>query len=672
MPYDRFVTLQLAADLVQPPVDTTDLAALGFLTVGRTFLGNRNDIIDDQIDLVTRGLMGLTVACARCHDHKYEAVTAADYYALHGIFASCAPPEELPQIGPQPDGPDATAFSAKLAELQADIVTHEAKVHARASRDAVAHAADYFSETARPLPRKADGRPPRLDDGYELHQLLIDRTKRLLGGAKPDHPILGLWAQVRDAPDAEIPALVARVLASWMPADGGEPVAVNVLVRDELVSARPTTLRTVAEAYARLVMRAAPEMAGGPAATPEDPADLAALRALLGNEGSPLIVPAVEAMRVADREEQTQHRKLRQKITRHQVEAPGGPPRAMVVADLGKPGDSHVLLRGDPGRRGDLVPRRMPQVLGGTGVDAATSGRLDLARTIVAADNPLTARLIVNWVWTHHLGGPLVPTVDDLGLRGEPPTHPGLLDDLARRFIDEGAWSLRWLHREIVTSRTWRQSSGLRPELEAADPDNRLFLRATRRRLPWEAWRDSLLVAAGTLDTSRRGGPGVDPLAPGSMHVRSLYARLDRQNVPGILRVFDIANPDTAVHVRPLTTVPQQGLAALNAPLVVEAARRVAERVAREGGPDASAGAIVDGTWRAVLARSPAADERFAAIAWLAAEIEADRAATAAPGAAPPQGGAKPAGDAAQPVPFPAGARLAQALVATAEFEFLD
>jgi hypothetical protein len=129
------------------------------------------------------------------------------------------------------------------------------------------------------------------------------------------------------------------------------------------------------------------------------------------------------------------------------------------------------------------------------------------------------------------------------------------------------------------------------------------------------------------------------------------------------MRVFDIANPDTAVHVRPLTTVPQQGLAALNAPLVVEAARRVAERVVREVGPDASPGAIVDDTWRAVLARSPAADERSAAIAWLAAELDADRAAAAA---------APPAGDAARPAPFTAGARLAQALVATAEFEYLD
>ncbi|NCX99045.1 MAG: DUF1549 domain-containing protein, partial [Planctomycetia bacterium] len=105
LPYDRFVTLQLAADLVEPPVPPADLAALGFLTVGRTFLGNQHDIIDDRIDLVTRGLLGLTAACARCHDHKYEPVTMADYYALHGIFASAAIPEELPVIGAAPAGP---------------------------------------------------------------------------------------------------------------------------------------------------------------------------------------------------------------------------------------------------------------------------------------------------------------------------------------------------------------------------------------------------------------------------------------------------------------------------------------------------------------------------------------------------------------------------------------
>ena len=117
LPYDRFVTLQLAADLVEPPVPPADLAALGFLTVGRTFLGNTHDIIDDRIDLVTRGLLGLTVACARCHDHKYEPVTAADYYALHGIFDSSELPEDLPVIGVPPPGPEAEAFAQKQHTL---------------------------------------------------------------------------------------------------------------------------------------------------------------------------------------------------------------------------------------------------------------------------------------------------------------------------------------------------------------------------------------------------------------------------------------------------------------------------------------------------------------------------------------------------------------------------
>jgi hypothetical protein len=654
MPYDRFVTLQLAADLVTPPVPPADLAALGFLTVGRTFLGNRNDIIDDQIDLVTRGLMGLTVACARCHDHKYEPVTMADYYALHGIFSSSTVPEELPQIGPAPDGPEAEAFVAKLRELEGDIEKHIDEIHARATREAVAHAADYFLEIARPATRKADGRPPRLGDGYELQQLMIDRMGRLLGGATPAHPVLGLWAAVREKADAEIADAIGAVLATWQqPTDEpveGAPPQVNPLVREEMLSARPTTLRDLAAAYGRLALRVAPEMAGGPAAASDDAAALGELRGLFGVEGSPLVVPRGEALRVAGSLEHTKMRKLKQAITRHTIEAPGGPPRAMVVRDAAQPGDSRILLRGNPGRPGDVVERRLPELLGGTPTARDTSGRLDLARGIVAPDNPLTARMLVNWAWTHHVGRGLVATADDLGLRGEPPTHPELLDDLARRFVTEGAWSLRWLHREIVTSLTWRQSAALRPDLIDADPDNQLLARAERRRLDWEAWRDSLLVAAGTLDADHRGGPGVDPLAVDALHARSLYARLDRQNVPGMLRSFDIANPDTAVHVRPRTTVPQQALAALNAPLVVEAARRAVDRVTHEVGDDAPPATFVNGLWRAVLARSPGDDERAAAVVWLANEEALDTPAAG----------------------MPARARLAHALMATAEFQYID
>lgn len=651
LPYDRFVTLQLAADRIDPPVPRSDLAALGFLTVGRTFLGNTHDIIDDRIDLVTRGLLGLTVACARCHDHKYEPVTAADYYALHGIFASCKIPEELPVVGDHPTGPEAEAFAAKLAELEAAVNAHETAVHVRAIREAVAHAADYFSETARPTPRAADKRPPQLADGYELEQLLLDRLKQLLDKAEPSHPILGVWAATRGKTDAEIVPLLTALRTTW--GEAPDPKLVNPLVVQEIVSAQPTTLRQLAEAYARLVARVAPVAAGGPAAQPEEAAELAALRTLLGVEGSPLVVPRTEAMQVATRAEQTELRRRKKEVAKHLTEAPGGPPRAMVLLDTGKPVDSHVFLRGNPAKPGEKVERRLPKLLGGTAVARDSSGRLDLARAIVAPTNPLSARMIVNWAWTHHMGRGLLDTPGDLGLRGEPPTNPHLLDDLARRFVDEGAWSLRWLHREIVTSCVWRQSSGMREDLSQRDPDNLLFGRANRRRLDWEAWRDSMLVAAGTLDLGHRGGRGVDPLAEAAMNTRSVYGHLDRQEVPGILRMFDIANPDTAVHVRTRTTVPQQSLAVLNAPLVVAAARRVAARVDRELGETANDEMRIIAFWQAVLTRSPTTDEQAAAAAWLAEEA----------------GHGEPQTDS---TPFTRWDRLAQALLATAEFQFID
>ncbi|NBW96653.1 MAG: DUF1553 domain-containing protein, partial [Planctomycetia bacterium] len=600
LPYDRFVTLQLAADEVAPPVPREDLAALGFLTVGRTFLGNTHDIIDDRIDLVTRGLMGLTAACARCHDHKYEPISSEDYYALHGIFASCEIPEELPVIGDPPAGPEAEVFAQKLADLRQALADHEAAVHVRAVREAVAHAADYFLETARPTKRGADHRPPQLGDGYDLQQLVLDRLAQRVGNADAAHPILGPWAALRGLADGEIAAGMEAIVAGW--GEAPDSKTVNPLVRVELASARPATLRQLAEAYGRLVARVAPEWAGGTAQDSDEASGVAALQQLFGPEGSPFVVPRADAMRLALRGESTEQRRRKQEITKHFARA-GGPPRAMALVDRAKPVDSHVFVRGNPAKHGPQVERRLPMVLGGTAVDRRSSGRLDLARAIVDPANPLTARVLVNWAWTHHFGRGLLETPGDLGLRGEPPSHPQLLDDLARRFVDEGKWSLRWLHREIVTSAAWRQASAGPADTTARDPENRLFGRANRRRLDWEPWRDSLLAAAGTLDRSRAGGPGIDPLAVSSMSRRSLYGSLDRQDVPGIMRVFDVANPDTAVHVRSRTTVPQQSLALLNSPLVVEAAKQVAARSIREAGDDPDARIVA--TWRAVLSRSP-------------------------------------------------------------------
>jgi hypothetical protein len=650
-PLDQFITLQLAADHClqaaagSPGSDRGDLAALGFLTVGRAL--REHDRIDDAIDVVTRGLMGLTVTCARCHDHKYEPIGADDYYGLHGVFASTTLPAELPLIGAPDPGTTGAAFMARHATLSAAVTRILEEVRDRVARDALAHAADYLDEIAAPRPSGPDGRLPRLADGYEFHGLILERLGRLLADATPDDPVLGAWktaVQPGGTPD------LASRLEAWLEAQAGtdESRRANPLVIEALAAARPRTIRDLAVVYARLALRVAPTWAGGPAAAADEPASVVALRKVLGEPGTPFVPRFEDAERVLRQTERNQLTKARAAVAAHEAEAPGGPPRAMAVVDKNVPIDSPVFLRGDPGRRGPTIERRLPRLLGGTPLPRTSSGRLELARAIVAADNPLTPRVLVNWAWTHHFGRGLVETPGDFGLRGEPPVNADLLDDLARRFVDEGRWSLRWLHREIVTSRTWRQSSARQTRHAEADPDNRLFGRATIRRLDWEPWRDSLLAAAGTLDVARRGGPGLEPAAPAAATRRTLYLAVDRQFLAGLMRTFDIAPPDFCTHVRRRTVVPQQSLAVLNAPLVVEAARGLAARTRQQAGDDT--GLRIAWLWRDALGRDPDADELVMAREWLAGEAATSEVASR----------------------FGPWERLAQAVLATAEFEYVD
>ena len=639
LPYSQFLRLQLAADLITPDVPKKDLAALGFLTVGRTFRGNIHDIIDDRIDLVTRGLMGLSVACARCHDHKYEPIGIDDYYALHGIFASTETPEQLPIIGEAPQTQEAKAFAKKMAELEQSLIDYEQEIYRRAIREAVLHASDYLIEVARPSEKK-DGRLPRMQDGYEMTPIMLGRLKRLLSDKNPTHPILGPWVQLSKVPDDRFASDADKILSQCFDSIPN----LNSCVKQELVSAKPHSLSDLAAAYGRLIASVVSIEDTESKSQIQASKDLHSLWLVFGKVGTPLVVLENEWKSVSKRSERDEHNKRKRRILAHQADASGGPPRAMVLVDKPKPTESFIFLRGSPGRRGEKMDRRVPQILGGDLVDKRTSGRLDLADMIVDPKNTLTARVFVNWVWTHHFGQSLIPTPGDLGLRGVPPSHPKLLDDLTRRFMDEGQWSTRWLHREIIFSQAWRQSSTTRSKTIERDPDNTYYSRYRRRRLSWESWRDSLLVAAGTLTLDSRGGPGVDPLDPGNGTKRTLYSWIDRQDIPGILRAFDIANPDTAVHVRPVTLVPQQGLVMLNSPLVVDAAKKVASRL-----PDESdIPARIEQLWKIVFARSPRVDEIHMVQAWL------ERAADS------------PSGD------FGVWPQIAQALISTAEFQYYD
>ena len=201
------------------------------------------------------------------------------------------------------------------------------------------------------------------------------------------------------------------------------------------------------------------------------------------------------------------------------------------------------------------------------------SGRLDLARAITAKGNPLTSRVLVNRVWMHHFGEPLVASPSDFGTRSTPPSHPELLDWLAWTVMNEGkGWSLKRLHRHIVLSAAYQQASFDRADARKIDPENRLYWRAHRRRLDFEAMRNAMLVCAGRLDRSLGGRP-VDIVKDVKNARRTVYALVDRQSLPGVFRAFDFAVPDQSVERRPMTTVPQQALFGLNSPFMAEQAR---------------------------------------------------------------------------------------------------
>lgn len=273
------------------------------------------------------------------------------------------------------------------------------------------------------------------------------------------------------------------------------------------------------------------------------------------------------------------------------------------LVDKDSPEDVGVFIRGAAHNRGPLVKRGFPAFFASFAPSVETgSGRLEMAEAIVHADNPLTARVFVNRVWGHLFGEHLVTTPSDFGLRCDPPRQQQVLDYLAVKFISQG-WSLKQLIRELVTSNTYRQASTPSAELIAADPANELWGRTNRRRLDFESLRDRLLNVAGQLDTTI-GGTSENIAAGDGGKRRTLYAQIDRQNLPNVFRTFDFASPDAHSPARPHTLVPQQALFMLNDPLVA----RVAQAVSSVSGTSTSEERIVD-LYHRILMREPSEQE---------------------------------------------------------------
>jgi hypothetical protein len=271
----------------------------------------------------------------------------------------------------------------------------------------------------------------------------------------------------------------------------------------------------------------------------------------------------------------------------------------------------NILPHANVAAPGPIEPRHFLTVLSkGDTTFKQGSGRLELANHIFSDAAPLAARVIVNRAWAWHFGKPLVATQSDFGTQGEKPTHPELLDDLAARFIANG-WSLKWLHREIMLSASYRQSSHPRDEGEAADPTNKLLWRMNPRRLDVEAYRDSLLEVTESLDD--RPKPLSDDLDADENHRRTVYGRVSRGRLNSVLALYDFPDPTMTAPQRDLTTSPLQQLFVMNSPFIKQRAEDLVKVVDK----DADNAAKIRDMYRHVLDRDPSPNELDLAMSYI-------------------------------------------------------
>ena len=614
LPYDQFLIQQLAADLL-PGNDRRHLAALGFMALGRDFPGNVHETVDDRIDAATRGLLGLTVSCARCHDHKYDPIPTREYYALYGIFANLRQPAELPLIQPAgAPGERELLYERALAERRAAIADYRRTRHQKLTAElrTPAQLARYL-EAAHEARDAGNTELESLARDRDFNLFLLRRWRDYLNRARERRdPVFAVWHNFGAEPAAAAAGgnpLVSRAFAARQPA--------------------PASLAEAAALYAALLAKF--DQAD---ALPD--ANAEALRLVLHAPDAPVNVPLAQFELIQTEGDGNNLFELRRRVERLLADYAyrGAPPRAMALEDEPEPRPAHLFVRGNPNNLGAATPPQFLSALSGRPLPQR-GPRLELARAIADRDNPLTARVLVNRVWQQHFGAGLVRTPSDFGLRSEPPSHPELLDHLARRFVADG-WSIKLLHRMMMLSSAYRQGSADNPAARRVDPENTLLWRMNRRRLDFEALRDSLLYVAGQLDLTI-GGPPVALIAQPATRRRTIYGFINRARLPGLLPAFDFPSPEQHSPQRHATTVPQQALFLMNSPFAAEQARRLVARpeVAAERQPARR----IEMLYRVIHGRAPSAAEVALGLGFLEAQPGAE-----AEHADPSAGGSQPAG----------------------------
>ena len=687
LPVDRFLLEQIAADQLGLSDEDPSLAALGFLTVGMQFR-NFHDTIDDQIDVITRGLMGLTVTCARCHDHKFDPIPTSDYYSLYASIAPSKSPTQLPAIGTVADQNARQQYERQLSELKFKYQQFAREQNEIMRNRLRMQVGLYLTEIAKGVGEQdlsTQFLSYRTDD---IRPYIFNRWLDYLKGLGKNDPVFGPWLEMQSwgtIPEAEFQKRRDEYLgrlSTELDAIGrtpdklyalrAEPPKWNPFVVDALVAQKPNSLGDAAAVYGKVfaeqhrlwlqsLLETSNEAAPGGTVLPDDhpghqvinSSSHRQIRHYLYSSESPFNVPEDEAQKLTNRTINDLISGKKGAIHQLNLSSPGSPPRAMIVEEDPTPRETQIFLRGNPLARGQAVQPSFLSVLSGDQTPVYENGkrRLGLARSVIADSNPLTARVLVNWAWQNHFGSGLVRTPDDFGTRGQSPTHPELLDYLADQFRKNG-WSMKWLHRQIMLSQAYHQAAIENDQSRQVDPENLLLWRMPRRRLDFESMRDSMLYVCDELDTTMGGRP-IDLNASPAIPRRSVYGFTNRDIIANLLSTFDTANPNACTAKRPETTVPQQTLFALNSDFIQDRALRLAA-LTKQMNPSSDEDRIVTMV-RRTLCRNPTESEIGQAKKFLS---DAALNTTAADGT--------PAD------PERSWRLLAHALMASNEFTFLD
>ncbi len=591
MPYNDFIREQIAGDLLPAEnhreVNQRGIVATGFLALGPKAVAQQDkkrmlyDVYDEQIEVVSKAMLGMTVACARCHDHKFDPILTKDYYSLAGMFASTRsfknPESHVSQMLLTPLVPqqEYDRYEAEQREIKNKRIELDnlGDIEIEQYIDSVADRVAAYMLGAREV----------YEDGIDPAQVVGDRDI--------DANQLQKWIAYLKPADAPL-----AQLAAWrgaMPAQRAAAAAAYQERFGETLKGWHHTIRRWRESAIELIRN-------GSMPPPPKPKFLAGRDRFFFDvyhaKAAPLKFEGEERKRILQPETVATIARLGVEVAELEARAMPEPPMANGVEE-GSVVDQKVFVRGDYNAEGEPAPKVFPAIIAGFDqVPAASgSGRVELAEWIASPANPLTARVMVNRIWQKHFGEGIVRTPSNFGKLGTPPTHPELLDWLAATFVEDG-WSVKSMHRRIMLSNAYSISSRASVAAAKADPSNLWLSHFNRRRLDVEELRDGMLAIDNSIDLRMGGtlqsGFGTDrenssdrlSIDPTKSTRRMVYLPLRRANLPTLLNLFDFGDAVTSLGKRPVTNVAPQALFMMNSEFVAARAGNLADQLLETDG----------------------------------------------------------------------------------------